>query len=393
MGRYQENTRWLLYFAPFRALSVSAAYLTPFFLEKGFSLSEIFLLQSVFSLAFVLWEVPSGWLADRFGRAMSIKVSAPIAAVAMLAYGLSDHYWQFVVCELALALANGLISGADTALLYDSLKASDLAGQTLEGQFIKLSQRINAAGFAATAAGVPVAFVLVGHYGVSATVIADGALTLVGCAFAWRLREAPRPARSADAPPSAWQTTTALAGRTEVRWLVALGAVLSTATYVAFWLSAPYYEGLGIPAVWFGVILAGRSLWKAGLSRWYYRHRRLERSLWWYASLAGGVYWAMASGQWWLAIAVLGHDVVQALQSQPITGRLNTHISPLYRATLNSSINLVQRLTYSVAGPLVGLLVDTAGLSVGLMVTGSVCSLLGFGALLRLRRLGTFAGR
>jgi MFS family permease len=76
---YSQNARWLLYLAPFRAMSISAAYLTPFFVEHGLSTAQIFLLQSIFSAAYLLWEIPSGMIADRLGRALSIKISAPIA--------------------------------------------------------------------------------------------------------------------------------------------------------------------------------------------------------------------------------------------------------------------------------------------------------------------------
>lgn len=48
MGRYKDNAKWLTYFAPFRALSISAAYLTPFSLHNGLNLAQVFLLQSVF---------------------------------------------------------------------------------------------------------------------------------------------------------------------------------------------------------------------------------------------------------------------------------------------------------------------------------------------------------
>lgn len=62
----------------------------------------------------------------------------------MVVYGFSHHYWQFIVCELELALATGLISGIDTALLFDSLTAEGKVDQ-----FVRISQRINAFGFAA----------------------------------------------------------------------------------------------------------------------------------------------------------------------------------------------------------------------------------------------------
>jgi MFS family permease len=386
MDRYKDNAKWLIYFAPFKAMSVSAAYLTPFFLQKGLSLSQIFVLQSIFSVAFLVWELPSGLIADRLGRAFSIKLSAPIAASAMVAYGLSNQYWQFVVCELVLALANGLISGIDTALLHDSLKADGR-----EKEFVRLSQRINAYGWAATAAGVPIAIVLVHFVSISSTIVVDGLLTGFGCIFAFRLVEAPRFNGSQEAIRlSAWRAMGQLARNAEARWLVLLGATLSAATYLAFWLSAPYYTRLGMPVVLFSAILAVRSLWKAWLSRRFTQERHVERNMWSYAALAGLVYLTMATGQLWLIWTVLGHDVVQTLQSQPITAKLNEHFDHEFRATMNSLVNLVQRLLYSLAGPLVGLLVDKHGLAVGFVATGLTSSLVACLALNRLHRLKTF---
>lgn len=389
MDQYKKNARWLTYFAPFRALSISAAYLTPFFLQHGLSLAQILGLQSIFSVACLLWEIPSGYVADRLGRAFSIKLSAPIAAAAMVCYGLSTHYWQFVICELVLAIANGLISGIDTALLLDSLKAD-----SRESDFVRLSQRINAFGFAATALGVPIAALLVRFVSISSTLVADGLLTGLGAYFAFRLTEAPRHNGSQETVRlSAWHELRRLARNAEACWLIVLGSILGAATYIAFWLSAPYYSSMGIPVVLFGVILAARSIWKAWLSHQFHQRRHLERNLVIYALLAGLVYVAMATRQPWLLWAVLGHDIVQALQSQPVTAKLNEHMSHENRATMNSAVNLVQRLVYSLAGPLVGMVVDAAGLSTGLLLTGIAASGLALIALARLHRLGTFRER
>jgi MFS family permease len=386
MERYKENAQWLLLLAPFRALSISAAYLTPFFLQNGLNLSQVFLLQSIFSVAFLLWELPSGYIADKFGRAFSIKISAPVAAVSMIAYGFSHQFWQFVVCELILALANGLISGIDTALLLDSLKA-----QQREKEFVKISQRINAFGFAATAFGVPVAIVLVKYVSISSTLVADGLLTGVGAFFALKLTEAPRYNGSQEAIRlSAWHAMRQLVSNVEARWLILLGAVLNAATYLAFWLTASYYTKLGIPVIWFSAILAVRSLWKAWLSRRFTQERHIERNMAVYVSLAGLSYLLMATGQIWLIWAVLGHDIVQALQVQPITAQLNKHMDHEFRATLNSLVNLVQRLLYSSTGPLLGLLVDRTNLATGFVVTGVLASSVASIALLRLHQLRTF---
>jgi MFS family permease len=384
MPSYQDNAKWLQWFAPFKGMSVSAAYLTPFFLQHGLSLAQLFDLQAIFAWAVVAWEIPSGMIADRFGRAFSIKLSGPIAAATVIAYGLSSGWWQFLLCELGLAISSGLISGIDDALLADSLRADGRSDD-----FEHLRQRIKAFGYLATALAVPLSLLLVTFASLSSTLVADGILTGIGWAcFALRLREAPRSNGSQKKKRESLLGAMLDLGRNaEARWLTALGTALATATYLAFWLTAPYLHGLGIPAAWFGTILAGRSLFKAWLSHRYRQTKRFQHRYLLLTSLAGLGLGAMATGQIWLVWLLIGHDVVQALSDSPITARLNRYIPEEHRATLNSALNLVQRLGYSLAGLLVGWLVTTTGLSNALAVFGLACTTLAALAIVRLRQL------
>ncbi|HXH26832.1 MAG TPA: MFS transporter [Candidatus Acidoferrum sp.] len=407
---YKQNAKWLTWLAPFQTLSISPAYLAPFFLQHGMDISQIFLLQSIFTGALLLWEVPSGYIADRIGRARAIKISVPLMGLILILYGLSDQFWQFTCWEVGLALAVGMASGADTALLLDSLQA-DSAGE----RYTKLQQRINAAGFWASVIGVPVGFLLVRFVNVNTTIVADGLLAIIGLAFAWRLREAPKNITTMTRQ-SMWCPLGRLISNPEVRWLTLLASVLNTVTYITFWLSALYYKNLGISIVWFGTIFAVRSFCKAWLShrieyklpawtsRWFRPFAGIQRAwracfgqqrftgyyLACYVVLAGLVCFGMASGWLWLIWVVLGHDLIQALHAQPLTQALNKHIDNQHRATMNSAVNLAKRLATATASPLVGLLVGAAGLSVGLIVTGLVASSLASLALLRLHQLKTF---
>lgn len=42
--------------------------ITIFYQENGLSMQDIFVIQSVFSLAVVLFEIPTGYFSDVFGR-------------------------------------------------------------------------------------------------------------------------------------------------------------------------------------------------------------------------------------------------------------------------------------------------------------------------------------
>ncbi len=386
MSHYSQNARWLLRLAPFRVMSISAAYLVPFFVERGLNTTEIFLLQSIFSAAYLLLEIPGGMIADRLGRALSIKISTPIAALGMILYGFGGHFWQFVICELILAVASCLISGVDTALLIDSLKADGR-----EKEFVRIQQRMDGLGFASTAVAVPLAVGLVHLWGTSATIVADGVATGLGWYFSLKLVEAPRSnGGQGKLRRSAWHALRELAGKPQVRWLVTLKSVLNTATYIGFWISALYYRQLGIPVVLFGVILAVRSLWKAWLSHHFHVEGNVARKEIVFAASIGATYLVMATGQIWLVWAVLGHDVVQALGSSPLTRRLNTHIEEDHRATLNSVANLIQRMAYMVAGPLVGIAIDKVGLNMGMVLTGIAGSVIALIATARLHQLHAF---
>jgi MFS family permease len=387
MERYTRNHIWLRRFAPFRVMAVSSAYVAPFFIENGLSQTEIFLLQSIFSAAYLLWEFPSGIVADRIGAARSIKISAPISAIGFIAYGLSDSFWQFVVWELVLAVSGGLISGADRSLAYASLKA---AGR--EDDFTREWQRISSRGFLGVALGLPVAMWLVHNFGLGATLVVDGVLTGIGAIFVAQLVEPPlAESHRQETIKATWRSLRLLVSRAEVRWLVILTTALNTITYMGSWLSAPFFLSFGLPLVALAVINAGRSLWMAAWSHYFHvAPRHVGRALWAYTALALVGSAAMAGGSVFFGLLLLAHNTVRALQTSPIMAKLNGHMQDANRASMNSAVNLVERLAYTIVGPIVGFTVDVGGLGTGMIGVGAVGCGLAAIALLRLHRLGTF---
>ncbi len=216
-------------------------------------------------------------------------------------------------------------------------------------------------------------------------------LLAFGNYFVWKLVEAPRRSPSEQvAAQSALHALRDAVRKSEVRWLLVLYIALSTATYMGFWLSAPAYQNAGIPVLAFAAILAVRNLWKAWWSR-YHPKRWPFGHMVTYAILAFVGFVGMASGQLWLIWLVLAHDVVHALQGPVLLQRLNGFVPHSdHRATLNSGVNLLQRLAFTAAGPLAGLAYDLGGLMTGLLLMGTLCSGAAFFALARLHKLGTF---
>ena len=363
------NLKTLIKLAFFFDLPISTAYIVPFFLHHGVSQAGVFLLQSIFSIVFLIWSIPSGYLADKYGRAFAIQLGAPIAAVAMFVYGFQGHFWQYAICEVGLALGEGLISGANQALLINSL-----AKLKKEREFVKVSQRMQALTFAGTALGVPIAILLITKVNLGSTLVADGLLYGIGAVMALKLKDLPGKKDNLEQQDvKLWKALWKFAKLPNIRWLLILTSALGSASYLAFWLTAPYYLSLKLPLAIFSILLAVRSAWKAWLSHKFHKNKNIYRNMQFYSILVLVAYIGMATKNIWLIWTVLAVDIVEALQGPPIVERINSFVEEKYRATMNSIVNLAQRLVYVVAGPLLGLTVDKVGLRDGLVITGLIC--------------------
>src|SRR6267143_5175530 len=113
-----------------------------FLQRKGLGLTQIGLLEGFAWVLTAALEVPSSAIADRFGRKASIAIGAFLYSVAMfliLAEALSPAFL------LGYALWNSstaFVSGADSALLYDSLKADGRDAEAAEqsGRYAAINQ-------------------------------------------------------------------------------------------------------------------------------------------------------------------------------------------------------------------------------------------------------------
>jgi hypothetical protein len=90
--------------------------------ERGFSLTEITLLEVPLFLLIVCAEVPSGALADRYGRRLALLTASAFLTFSMLVYAVATSWALLLVSNLAFGLAHAMRSGADVALLHDGLE-------------------------------------------------------------------------------------------------------------------------------------------------------------------------------------------------------------------------------------------------------------------------------
>ena len=120
----------------------------------GMSLTQIGLLEGVYHITSMIFEIPSGALADLLGRKKSMAVSKTCIAISCLIMLYSRSFWLFALSFFIQALGNNFNSGSEEALVYDSMKA---IGE--EEKYITVCGRLNilievAQGIATVAGGV-----------------------------------------------------------------------------------------------------------------------------------------------------------------------------------------------------------------------------------------------
>jgi predicted MFS family arabinose efflux permease len=108
--------------------------------QFGMSLADVMLLQSIFALAATVYEVPSGYVADRIGYRGSLLVAAWLWLGAWIVYAVARDFGGAVVAEVTLGTAIAFASGADSALLWVAL---DRAGRA--GEYTRWEGRLQAA--------------------------------------------------------------------------------------------------------------------------------------------------------------------------------------------------------------------------------------------------------
>jgi MFS family permease len=89
---------------------------------KGMSLTQLGLLETIFHLTSFTMEVPTGAVADIYGRRISRIIGRLASIISVIILLLSNSFWMFALSFIFTALSYNLESGAGDALIYDSLK-------------------------------------------------------------------------------------------------------------------------------------------------------------------------------------------------------------------------------------------------------------------------------
>ncbi len=354
----------------------------PFFREWGrLSYTAILLLQAWFMLLNFLLEVPTGGIADRFGRRTSITLGCLLMAVASLVYGSLPSLAIFALGEAVFAVALTLVSGADEALVYDSLKA---LGR--EHEATRIIARLESVKLTGIFGGALLGALLASRLDVRAPMLLQAIPMGLAGFVAWRLHEPPRGTTPGAARRGGYLRL--LSGglehfrrEPELRALAVDQVANVAVAWLVLWLYQPQLMRVGMPLAAFGVVHAAMGLGQVILLS---RLSTAER-------LAGGSVrllrlTALVPALAFLGLAATTHTglsvtliilaATAGLGRPPLfSAALNSRIPSEQRATVLSAVSASRMLAIGLLYPLVGV-----GLDRSLPVTLALVGLLGLAA-------------
>ena len=122
LARLKRNPRLLFWARACLELKALNAIIALFYLNRGVRIDQIFYLSIAWSIGTLLFEIPTGYLADRFGRKRTMLLGACITLLSSVAALYAHGFWQFCLQFLLMSFGFSCFSGTEEAILYDGLK-------------------------------------------------------------------------------------------------------------------------------------------------------------------------------------------------------------------------------------------------------------------------------
>ena len=256
---------YIIWFCRRLLFSIAITYL--FYNHYGLWPTELFIVQSVFSIGMVFLEIPTGFISDKFSRKLSLVIWLLLSSIGFVVYSQGSNLLHFILSELILVLWYACFSGTDTAILYDSI-AHDWDIK----QYKKYSWRYNSIGSLAEAIGW-IWGVYIGVYGLSIPFLLDGIFIFFAFIISLFLIEPPR--TKIESQEWSWTQIRDILKWTykhsKVFWLIIYSAVVSSITLSMVWFSQPYMKLVELPMVYFGRFWFSMNIWNSFMSLFLHR--------------------------------------------------------------------------------------------------------------------------
>lgn len=361
-----RSTALLLYVFNFlKNLQFFGALAVPFFLVRlGFSYTQMFLLECFFGAAMFVFEIPTGVVADRFGRKASLVLGSLFFGGGFAAFALTRSFVALAVAEVVCAIGMTLFSGADSALVYEVALAEGSADRAAE----RLS-RYEAAGTLGMLAGFPAGTLFAGSGllpyvdALGLVYLATGAAILLSGAIILLVPEPPREREGDDALKAGVEGFRFIFQHPRLTRFSLNYAAISSMTFFMFWFYQTLLTENRFPVAFQGFVPAAFNLGATFLlffSEPIRKRLGTANTLLASSALPGLLYLLVAfvPGLPAALVAIFGVTTLKLFRRPLLSALMNAQIESRRRATVLSGVSMLERVLTTLLYPVVGLLSD-----------------------------------
>lgn len=240
---------------------------------SGMSLADIFFMESVCVFVMIFLEIPSGALADILGRKKTIIGGMICEFITLLLFAFANSPWDIWIANIICFAGVALIHGADTSLLYDTLK---FLGR--ENQDFKVIKGRAASGLLLICAIANLASGYLAEINLRLPMYLAIGFFLISVITSFFFTEPPMAEPEKFQLKKHWDlmklSVLFVANHKKVKWLIAFTILIGTASKIWFFTYNPYFELVNLPLRYFGwifffmgIIAAASSFWANWLSK------------------------------------------------------------------------------------------------------------------------------
>lgn len=353
-----------------------------FYEKNGLTLQDIFLLKSIYSIVAVTLEIPSGYLADSWGKRNCLIAGGILFFGGYLTYSFTDTFMAFVLAEILLSAGQTFVNGTDSALLYSTVQHHQK-----EHLYMRYEGKLTMIGnFSEAIAGILGGLLAV--YSLRFPFYGQALIAFSGIPAAFLLKEYGGEIKRKNAVSEIMKIVRySLFTNKQLSYSILFSGIIGAATLTMAWFVQPILMQLNTPISFYGIIWTVLNL-AVGIAAFYSdkieeRFGTGKTNVFILLSISAGyILLAYNLSSYTLLGILLFFYLVRGLATPILKGYINQFTQSDMRATVLSIRNFIIRLLFAFISPFAGWISDTWDIKTALLMIASIITIPGIAILL-----------